>query len=311
MSFLAEDLIESVKDRSFAPISQNTFQDADILRILNEELALRLVAKIQKTREDFFITRKTVSLIANKDHYLLPSRTVGNALKALFLVDSVGNKRLLKRRDIDRIDEYSTTPGDSEEFYFEGDEIALMHAPASNTDSLLFIYPRRPNKIILTESCAKITAVNTVGATTTFTVDTDLTASLSTSSEVDFVRNESPFTIWSEEVVISAIDATTIAVPTASVSDVDGSIEPGVNDYICPTGYSNIAMIPEEFHPVLAEMAACRMLRSMGDLNKWQAGMAVLKEMEADALSLIKNRAESSPERPSRKRGLLRTFRSY
>lgn len=308
MSFLAEDLIESVKSRSFAPISQTTFQDADILRILNEEMSLGLVAKIQKQREDFFLTRKTTNLIASKDHYLLPKRAIGNALKALFLVSGT-DKRLLTRRDIDRIGEYSTTPGDSSEFYFEGDEVVLMHTPGSGTDSLLFVYSRRPNKLALTTSCAKISSVSTVTTTTTFTVDTDLTADLAVGDKVDFLRTDSPFTLWSEEVAITAITATTIAVLKSDIVDVDGTVEPAALDYICPTGFSNIPMLPEEFHPVLAEMGACRMIRSLGDAAKLQASMATLKQMMDDALDLIKNRAESSPQRPSRKRGLIRNFR--
>ncbi len=310
MSFLVEDLIESVKDRSFAPISQSTFEDADILRILNEELSLRLVSKIQKQREDFFVTRESTSLVANKDHYLLPTRAVGNALRALFVVDTGGNKRLLTRREIDRIGEYSTTVGDSSEFYFEGDEIVLMHAPPSSAGSLLFVYSRRPNKLIATTSCAKITLVSSSLGTTTLTVDTDLTADLAIGDEVDFVRKDSPFTIWSEQVAITNITASTIDVATSDISDVDSSVEPGVDDYICPAGYSNIPMIPEEFHPVLAEMGACRMLRSLGDLTKWQASRAEVKEMLDEALDLIKNRAESSPQRPSRKRGVFANFRA-
>lgn len=310
MSFLVEDLIESVKDRSFIPISQNTFADDDLLRILNEELSLRLVSKIQKQREDFFITRQSTNLIANKDHYLLPKRAMGNSLKALFIVDSGNNKRLLTRREIDRIAEYSTTAGESSEFYFEGDEIVLMHPPAGNGGSLLFVFSRRPNKLIATTSCAKISSVSSLGGTTTLTVDTDLTASLAISGKVDFLRKDSPFTLWADEVSITSITATTIGVLTSAISDVDATIEPAAGDYICPTGYSNIPMIPEEFHPVLAEMGTNRVLRSLGDLNKWQASSALLREMTTEALDLIKNRAESSPQRPSRKHGLIRSFRA-
>lgn len=310
MGFLAEDLIESVKDRSFAPISQTTFQDPDILRILNEELSLKMVAAIQKQREDFFVTRSSTALVANKDHYLLPKNTVGNSLKALFLVDSSGTKALLQRRDIDRIHEYSNQPGQAGEFYFEGDQIALMRAPSASTDSLLFIYSRRPNQIIATSSCAKITSSSSLAGTTTFNVDTDLTSSLAVGQKVDFLRNESPFALWAEDVLITAITSTTIAVATTDVSDVDGSLEPGTNDYICPAGFSCIPMLPIEFHPVLAEMAVCRMLRSMGDVQKWQVSKAELKESLEDAISLIKNRSESTPERPSRKNGLIRNFRA-
>lgn len=310
VDFLVEDLIESAKDRSFAPISQSTFQDADILRIANEE-QLRVAAQIIRVREDFFYARATQTMTAGKDHYLVPKLASGNALKALFWVDSAGNKRLLQRRDIDRIGEYSTGRGDSECFYFEGDEVVLMNPP-SGGDSLLFVFSRRPNRLILTEDCAKITSVSSGAGTSTFTVNTDLSADLSTSDEVDFIRATSPFTVWAEEVAITAITASTIAVATTDVVDVDGStVEPAATDYIAPAGYTNIPMLPIEFHPVLAQRVACRMLSSLGDLNKLGAAKMELKEIEDDALAIIKNRAESAPERPSRKRGLIRTFRAW
>lgn len=310
VDFLVEDLIESVKDRSFAPISQNTFEDEDILRILNEE-QLRVVAKIIKVREDFFYARSSITMTANKDHYRVPKQASGNALKALFWADSGGNKRLLTRRDIDRIHEYSTNQGESGSFYFEGDEVVLMNPPGGG-DSLLFVFSRRPNRLILTEECAKISAVNTAAGTTTFTVDTDLSATLSVGDEVDLLSANSPFTLWSEEVAITSVNSTAIAVAASDIYDVDGAtVEPQVNDYICPVGYSNIPMLPIEFHPVLAQRGACRMLAAMGDLNKWNAAMSELKMIEADALDIIKNRAESAPERPSRKNGLLKRFRSW
>lgn len=308
VDFLVEDLLESVKDRSFAPISQNTFQDADLIRIANEDL-LWLTAKLIKVREDFFYARTTTAMTAGKDHYLIPKGAAGNALKALFIVSGAGDKRLLTRRDIDRIHEYSTARGDSSSFYFEGDEIALMSPPGSG-DSLLFVYSRRPNRLVATADCAKITAVSSVGGSTTFTVDTDLTADLSAGSDVDFLRATSPFTLWSEAVNLTGISATSMTVLTQDVYDTDGvTVEPAVNDYICPTGYANIPMLPIEFHPVLAQKTTCRVMAAMGMAQKLAIARGELQEMLADALSIVKNRAESAPERPSKKNGLIRQFR--
>ena len=306
--YLIEDCIESVKDRSFAPISQTTFQDADILRILNEEVT-RVASRIMREREDFFLARKTTALVSGKDHYLLPAQAAGNALKALFLVGSGGDKRLLTRRDIDRLSEYSSGSGDSSSFYFEGDEVSLMQAPAASTGSLLFVYSRRPSRLALTTTCAKITGVSTAGTLTTFTVSTDLTASLSVGSSVDFVRSASPFLLWSEAVAITAITTTTIEVLASEIADVDGTVEPAILDYIAPTGYTNIPQLPIEFHPVLAQRGAIRLLLALGHTEKAQLAKMELREMEQEAIDLIQNRAESSPERPSRKRGLIATFR--
>jgi hypothetical protein len=313
MAFLVEDLVESVKARSFIPISQGTFTDDDIVMLLNEELRLSLVSDILAAREDFFLTTKTQSLIANKDHYLIPTRCVGNNLKALFYVDSNSNRRMLPRQDVDRSSEYSGSSGGPEKFYFEGDEVVVMPKPSVAEGSLMFSYFRKPNALILTENCAKITAVNSLAGTTTFTVDTDLTNTdldevIGVGSRIDLLRGTNPYTLWSEEVSVAAITTTTIEVSTADVSDVDGSVEPRVGDYICPSGFANIPMIPEEFHGVLAQMGACRALASIGDLGKWQAAKAILEQMRTEALKLIRQRVESSPDRHSRPSSLVRAF---
>lgn len=310
MAFLAEDLIESVKSRSFIPVSQSTFTDAQILQIISEELCLSLVSDILGAREDFFLTTKSTALVANKDHYLIPNLCIGNNLKAVFIVDANGQRRALQRRDVDRSDEYSALSGEPEKFYFEGDEIVLMPKPSVATDSLLFSYFRKPNQLTLTAKCAKITAVSTLAGVTTFTVDTDLTASMAIGDQVDFLRAKNPHTLWSEQVAITAITSSTIEFLAADIQDVDGTIEPGIGDYICPTGFSNIAMVPEEFVLVLCEMAAARMLRSLGDLQKWQASQAMVEKMRKEALSLIVQRVESAPETHSKINLLARAFGS-
>lgn len=310
MSFLVEDLIESVKDRSFVPISQSTFEDEDILRILNEELSLNLLSDIIGVREDFFLARKTYSIQANEDRYLVPTRASGNAVKAVFYVDPSGNYFPMSRIDVDRLGDFSPDGNSPRRFYFEGDEVVIVPRPTSATGSILIVYFRKPNRLALTSSCAKITNVSTLSGTTTFTVNTDLTGSLSVGSTIDFLRAKSPFALWASDVSITAITTTTIAVALSSVADVDGStVEPEVNDYICPATYANIPMVPEEFHPVLAEMGAVRILRSMGDLQKWQASKSELEQMRAMALKLIRQRAESAPDMFTKRNPLLSAFR--
>jgi hypothetical protein len=112
-------------------------------------------------------------------------------------------------------------------------------------------------------------------------------------------------------VAITAITSTTIEVLKASVVDVDGSVEPVANDYICPAGQSNIAMVPKEFHPVLAQMGAVRMLASLGDNAKWQSAKAELEQMRTEALKLVRQRADGTPELMSSVSPLMRAFRGF
>lgn len=312
MAYLIEDLITSVKDRSFVPISQTTFQDADILRILNEELSLKLTADLVRAREDFFLARKTYAIQASEDRYLVPKRSIGNTVKGVFYVDTAGNTSYpLPRIDVDRIAEFSPSGGNPERFYFEGDELVVLPKPLTAIGSLMVSFARKPNTLVLTSSVTKITATSTSGTDAVFTVDTDLTSTVSVGSQVDFLRAESPFCLWASEISVSAVTSTSITVALSSVADVDGStIEPGVGDYISLTGEANIPMIPIEFHPILAEMACVRMLRSMGDLKKWQASKAELEQMRQEALGLIRQRAESAPDKASGFNPLVNAFRS-
>lgn len=309
MAFLSEDLLNEIKLSSFAPISQSTFATSDLLAIANKEMSLKVVSDIMSVREDFFLKTKQEALVADVDHYRVPKQAVGNSLKAVFIVDASGNERRINRIDVEQRYRYAGQTGEPQKFYLEGDEVVLCPCPATSSGYVLFSYFARPNILVETSSCAKITAIGTSGSNTVFTVDTDLSPSLSSGDEVDFLSAKSPFLLWADEVDIVSISATQIEVLTSSVVNAASVTEPQVGDYICPTGCANIPMIPIEFHPVLAEMAAVRMLRSLGDLNKVNAAKAELQEMRMEALRLIKNRVEVSPISVSGRNPLMSAFR--
>jgi hypothetical protein len=259
------------------------------------------------TREEFFLTTKTTSIVGGIDHYTIPKMAIGNTINQLIYRDAGGTDRDIYRINAAEGVNFSGSSGEPQAFYFEGDEVVLRPMPSTSVGTLVFSYFRKPNRLALTSACAKITAVSSVGGTTTFTVDTDLTASLSVGSSVDFLSGASPYLLWADTVAITAITSTTIAVATTAVVDAVSAVQPVVSDYICPTGYANIAQIPDELVPVLCQMIAVRMISSLGDLNKWQAAKAELKEMREEAIKLIKNRSESSPKRVSGN-GMVRAF---
>jgi hypothetical protein len=306
MVFLTEDILNSIKVRTFAPISQTTFSDSDLITIVNEELQLKLVSDIQTIREDFFAAAQTQSLVQNIAGYYIPNRAIGNALRAVAYVDSQGNESApLNRVPVDRKYMYGTSDSVPVAFSIAADQIVLHPKPSTTQGSIKQYFSQRPNQLIATASCAKITAIVSGGGTTTFTVNTDLTASLSVSSLIDILRAKSPFMLWSQDVAITAITSSSIAVNTTSVSDVNALVLPTVGDYICPQGQANIPQVPQEFHPVLAQMGACRVLSSLGILDKLNAAKGELKELRSEAIRLIKNRVESAPEKVDTRGGIL------
>lgn len=293
MPVFVEDLIESAKLRTLVPMSQSTFADSDLIAIANDELRLKIVSDIMSVREDFFLTSDTVAIQAGLANYAVPERAVANALKAVFYRDSAGGRKLLPRVGVDQAT--SSQPGTPDSYYIAGDEIVLLPTPSASTGSVEFSYFQKPNQLIATASCAKVTATSTVGAFTTFTVNTDLTASIAVGDKVDFLSAKSPHLLWSKDVVVTGISATQIQVASTDVQNAAGTLEPKVGDYICPAKFANLPQVPEEFFPVLGQMVAVRLLAALGHLDKWNAAKAELKETRDEALLMVKNRVQSSP----------------
>jgi hypothetical protein len=306
MSYFVEDLLEAIKNRSFAPISQNTIDDDALISMADDELGLSIVSAICGVKEDFFMTTEDTSVIQNTSHYSIPSRAIANALKKVYLVDSAGNEAPLTYIDASRRNEYELT-GSPCAYYFEGDEIVLVPKPSATSGTIRFLFPAKPNTLIATSSCAKITGSAVGVSTVVFDVDTDLSASLTTSSYVDVLSSVAPFKLWKYKALIQAISSTQITLLLSDVIDQAGvNVEPQVNDYICPTGFANIPQIPIVFHSVLAQKMNVRLLGSLGDLNKKAAEQAEYMDILEKALKLIRNRVEASPRKISNRSSLTR-----
>lgn len=297
MSFLIEDLIESVKRRGYIPISQNTETSDALTERLTDDLLLAITPMIESVKENYFLDYKRIAITANKSRYPIPARASGGAIKDVWLCDSAGNRfRTMPKVDVHNLQGYQTGGSHAVEFLVFGDELMIFPTPSQTSGYIEIWFYLRPNRLIATTSCAKITGVSTVAGVTTLTVDTDLTASLSTGDKVDFLSAQAPFLLWAYDVAITAITSTTIEVSAADISDELSAVEPVVGDYICPAGFSNIPMVPQEFHAVLAQKTAASTLLSMGDVQKSQAADSLYAQMMGSCLKLIANRIEGEPE---------------
>lgn len=295
MIFLTEDLTTSIKRRSLVPISQQTFQDSDLIAFANEEMGINLIPEIQKVREDLFLKSIQIPVVAGKYRYPMPERSIGNAVKSVVIVTGDNNSYELPRIDVSKSINGGLITGRADSFYIEDSYIALNPTPSTGTTLEVWYYSR-PNKLVPTTQCGKVTAISNVSGTVTMTVDTNLVGSLAIGDKVDVISGKSPLILWAEDAVITNITSTTIEVATTSVDDESGSVNIIVGDYICAAKTSNIPMIPEEFHPILAQMVSARLLEGLGDLNKLNACLAKLNEMKSNAIALISNRVENSVE---------------
>jgi len=298
MAHTTEDCIERIKRDGMVPISQNTFEENDLIGILNDKLKLKVVPQILSVRQEFFRTSKVIPLVTSVDRYPVPERAIGNSIKAVYYLADTSKpyERVpLGKMDIENWSGDASFSGQPTYYDMEGDEIVIPR-PTSVTGGLLVYYFQRPSELVATTECAKITGISSVGGTTTFTVNTDLTGSLAVGDKVDFLSANSPFLLWSQDVVITAITASTIAVATTGVSNDASVVEPVVNDYICPAKKANIPMIPEEFIPQLCELAIAQCHKALGAQANRQMAKEEAAESAANGFKLIENRVESSPD---------------
>lgn len=297
MSFLIEDLIESVKRRGYIPISQSTEGSDSLTERLTDEMLLSVVPALESVKENYFLTYSRIAITANKSRYPIPPRASGGALKEVWLLDASYNRiRTIPRVDVHNINGYNVSGNNAGEFLVMGDELVIFPTPSTTSGYLELWFYLRPNRLVATTSCAKITAIASASGTTTLTVDTDLTASLSTGDKIDFLSAKAPFLLWAWDVSITAISSTEIQCATSALVDELDAVEVLVNDYICPAGFANIPMLPQEFHAPLAQKAAAATLESMGILERAAKAEQTYSQMMGAAIKLIANRIEGEPE---------------
>jgi len=305
MFYNTEELVSSVKLRSLVPSSQATFTDANLITLLNEEMQLALVPDMLTVREDFFLRPSSVSLIGSVANYAIPERTIGNSIKDVYFVSSGGDYKALNRASVEDYRLSGGTSGEPGAYIIQGDEIVVFPTPSSSTGSLEIWTLQRPNQLVATSSCAKITAVSSVGGTTSLTVDTDLSATLAIGQKIDLLSATSPFLLWAQDVTITGISSSVIEVASTAIDNGAGTVLPVANDYVCPAKRANIPMIPQEGHPLLCQLVSERLMEALGDLQKLQAAKVKTQEMRAQFFNMIANRVEADPHHVVKRGGIL------
>lgn len=303
---LTEDLTDSIKRRTLAPISQQTFQDSDLIELANEEMEIDLIPEIISVRNDFFKVSTTINLTVGLARYRIPQRAAYGSLVDVFFIYTNGKRFTIPVMPLDKLPtlDMSVTRNIPLGFSLESDELVIWPAPNVTGQIEIWFYSRR-NQLVPTADCAKITSISTVSGTTTFTVNTDLSAALSVGSKIDIISTKSPFQNWAESVAITAITTTTIAMLSTDIDDAVGTVLPTVGDYICAEMTSCIPQVPQEFHAVLAQMVAARLMEGLGDLQKLEAVNGKLAAMKKQALGMIQQRIENKPDPIVIRNGLM------
>ena len=148
----SRDLIESVKRKISAPISQVTFTDLNILSFANEELMIGQVPAILTYHQEYFVTTESTPLLPNTSRYPVPQRAIGLKLRDVGWKDQSGVMHEMTRIDLG--DEAffsgnSVTNAEVHKFFIRGNDIVLtpqiFGTPYGTLD---FSFYLRPNQLV-------------------------------------------------------------------------------------------------------------------------------------------------------------------
>ena len=268
------ELINALKIKGSFPTSDDLFSNDDFLVLFNMQMKVEILPIMLKLNEEYFLQYKDFT-ISQGAKYRIPSRAIGTNIRDLKKVDSSGNYT-----DINRLFEEDRSSGKSG-FYMNRNSVELTNDFIS--DTLRMTYFARPNKLVLTTSCAQITSMDTVLNTV---VVSSAPATMSTGVLVDFIQNNNPFDLLSFDQSLVSVSGTTLEV-TALPSGLE------VGDWVCIANESPVPLVPEELHPVLVQSALVTTLSSKKDKALEYENKKLTEQIEA-VLTMLDPRVQNN-----------------
>jgi hypothetical protein len=281
MAYTTADLISAVKRRSFAPVSQNTFSETDLLALADEEVQTLIVPEIMGVREEYFVSYKDTALVANQAAYAIPHRAIGMAVREVKLVDAGGNFIDLPQISPEALSSDAT--GTPNSFYVRDNSIVLWPTPSAAVGTLRVYFCRAQATLIPTSSAAIVSTVigNDVsinGAPAAFT----------TSETYDFIRGRGGQEVLGEDLAVTGVGASSMSFTATPPSTVIAG------DYVAIAGQSPLIQLPREYRVVLTQAVVVRVLKSMR-LEGWDVEQKTLDGMVEKARELISPRVIGEP----------------
>ena len=252
-------------------------------------------------------------LQVGKTEYEIPSRATGNKLRDLqFNPDPKTFIEMTRVGIGDRFGDYGggeSMMSDIRRFYVKNNKVVINSSLASTTGTLCFVFYIKPSQLVLEERVGIIQGINNLNNGRTEIVINAVPTNFNTSIKYDLYKSESPSSILSIDLVPLTINTIARSV-TFNTSAIPADLK--VGDHLSQAGEATIPQIPNEFHAMLEQMVACRVLEAQGDTAGLQNALLKLKQMQDAGGMLVDNRVDDAPQKLVNRNSLLRsgTFRS-
>ena len=279
--YLVDQLIRSVKRRAYMPTNDATFSSPDMLEVLNEEMRDYVVPFLRDVHEEYMVRTLDLVVAVGVTNVRIPPRCAAEALKAV-MHDPTGTGNYVP---MSRVEPQLSMNISGRAYFVEDDHLVLTEAPtAPLTLRLKYLY--RPNTMVLSSSCAKITSLSATFAFPNFGT---------IGQYCDIVAGQPGFRTLVLDALIN--DNT-----SGTEFDVNVEEQCAIGDWMAPAGTSPFPQIPVEAWGLLAQRAAVKLLEGKGSENydKAQAELEGTPNnpggLRARVLSALSNRTETSPK---------------
>lgn len=304
MTVTTSQFLDSVKRGVTIPASQVRFTNTDLLAFADEELETYVMPMITDQRQEYFVRKDLVPLVANQAEYKIPSRAVGRTLRHIRLIttDSEVVKDLSFVMPEDDRANSSTNGGDPWAYTVRGDYIVILPTPTLANYNIEMYYELAPSKLVESDRTATVASFDlTTGAVTINASNSNFTTGLS----MDIIDGTSGNNCKAID-----IDNTNVSGANLTFTAADLPANLAVGDYVTLANESSVLQIPNELTQVLVQAVICRITEALGDFEGLQVAMARLDRIIKSATQIITPRVESKAPVVINRNGLL-PQRSY
>ena len=294
MALTNTDLLNDIRRSGVFPSTATTvMSDTDLLAQATKELREYILPRIQRIREEYYITEKSITTTASLAQYRIPHRAAGNSLRDVLYIES-GMTRNLSRIESERVAEIATTSNGSPAFfYLEAGRIVLYPTPGTAA-TLKLKYMTRPGKLV-TNGVApflQCTAIATQSATLTRLTFTS--HGLSSGTKVDLINSNSPYEYRVVAATIQAVATNTIDLLTTDLP-ADWSATDDIGVWLATEDNSPVAQLPEELWGALAQRTVYRINMAAGHMEMAGKAKEDADEMVDNAVRVLTPRVEGEP----------------
>jgi hypothetical protein len=295
--YLAEDLIQVVRDRVVTgQAATEGTQDADILRIINDEALGRVCNAVMHVREEYYVNTIRQSITAGMVRYRIPHRAMQGKIRDIFYLDSDNNRyKLLPVPREFRAGNFKITSSESvpSGYYFEGNHIVLHPDSSTSISGTLEIsYYFRPGELVLSTEARTVASINSG----VIVLNDDVPAGWTTGETYDIHSPHSGAEIKAWDLTASAVSGSQITFSSTSMDgSVFGTLAVEVGDWVCLAEEAALPGLPREWHPVLAQAATVAILETI-DPERFQIAVQGLERSIERMYEALHNRDESYSE---------------